>query len=201
MDIFDNIQEQLKVADRTTIIQQLDYHSNRKGGKALETFLSYDNLYEWLINSGFFDFTYSSEELFCALCHIFAIDPATVDKEISATQILRKEIDRCRGAYIFIDTNFRRRSQPIFSLAVMEFKRRIYLKPESLIYKNMDQLLSMITKIIIKHYAGTDGTLPMWGKIAHYQYNHYDGTIYLFDITGELIPDSIVAESRATLSI
>jgi hypothetical protein len=83
----------------------------------------------------------------------------------------------------------------------MEFKRRIYIKPESLIYKNMDQLLSMITKIIKKHYAETDGTLPMWGKIDNYQYTNYDGSIYLFDITGELIPDSVVAESRATLSI
>jgi len=60
-----------------------------------------------------------------------------------------KEQQRFKNCYLFINTNFKRKSEPIFALACMEHKRRIYPRNiENLYFKSDDEILKVISKFV-----------------------------------------------------
>lgn len=104
--------------------------------------------------------------------------------------------------YIFVNTNFKRKSEPIFALALLEPKRRISLsKIEGLLDKSTNEILNDISNLVKNHYIEYKDGLYIWGKIASYQVHLFD-VIYQFDIEGNLIEtNEVVPESMATMRI
>lgn len=113
----------------------------------------------------------------------------------------RKELSCFSGCYIFVNTNFKRKSEPIFALAFCEGRRRLALDKPKLIFKSDEEVFEIIGEFVKEHYIQEDADAGIWGKIVNYVYHHKDGQTYVFDKDGELLEDVKVQESRARLSL
>ncbi len=183
------------------ILHTMGYSNTQKGLDTLEQFLSSCTIYDWL-RSGHYDFRYNSKEFLKKLSSVLNINPDLYIHAINHYDILKNEYNKIKGCYIFVNTNFHRTSQPIFSLAFMENHRRLRPKKQELMFKTNKKVFEHISKRIKKHYQKTHGKLPMWGKIDNYHYHHFDGNTYIFDNNGCLLDSShTISESRAILSI
>jgi hypothetical protein len=117
--------------------------------------------------------------------------------------VLEDEQERFKNSYLFIDTNFKRKLEPIFALAFMEHKRRVSYKDIGDIYfKSDEEILEMVSKFVKEDYFTCNGTIKLWGDIVSYNWHHVDGNIYIFDIDGSYkLTSNNHNESKATLKL
>jgi transcription antitermination factor NusG len=130
------------------------------------------------------------------------IDEEFIQKTLKKEKTYQKELERFKDSYIYINTNFKRTTQPIFVLAFCESIRRLrFYGDEKLLFKSTEEILKILSKKIQKHYKENKGELKVWGKIANYQL-HLEGKTYIFDTDGVLQKNIFpICESRATLSL
>jgi hypothetical protein len=114
---------------------------------------------------------------------------------------INKELAKFRGCYIFVNTNFKRKGEPIFALAFCESQRNIGLNKNNLIFKSDDEIFAIISAIVKEHYEQSNGKAGIWGNIVNYVYHHSDGETYIFDTNGNQIESYEVVESRASLRL
>jgi len=194
------IKSKLTTIPKSEILNKLGYSSSKKALEALDKFISSEDLYSWL-HSGYFDFKYTALSFFKKLCEIINIDKNIVDNAFLEDKKYHTELEKFKDSYIYVNTNFKRKSEPIFALALLESKRRIQIKAEKLILKTDEQILEIVAKLIVSHYKETKGNIGIWGNIVNYVYHHYDNKTYTFNTKGKLIEDIKVNESKATLKL
>lgn len=88
--------------------------------------------------------------------------------------------------FIFVDTGFKRTTQPIHALAFMEGRRRIPVSPE-INQMLIEQCIPEIQNIILKHHHDTNGILDMWGEIQCYKYFITEQDAIVFDVDGTVL--------------
>ena len=93
-NIYDKIKERVEKLSKENVAKQLGYNSLKHSIKAIDKFLSYDDLYSWLYESGFYDFKYDSKQFLKKICNVVGIDETDIDKEIQKNIALKKEIDK-----------------------------------------------------------------------------------------------------------
>ena len=199
--IFEDIKEKIKLHNKTLIAKELGYSNSTKFEITLNKFLQFSTLYEWF-QCGHYDLVNTAEDFFIKLSKALKIDEDTINNEIENITLYKKEIEKFKDSYIFVNTNFKRKNEPIFALALCENQRRISLyKIENLLFKTIDEIFEILSKEIKEHYLQNEATLKIWGKINFYQV-HLFGKIYIFDTNGNLqINDEIVCENMAVLKI
>jgi len=74
---------------------------------------------------------------------------------------LQEEICKFKRCYIFVNTNFKRKNEPIFALAFMESGRRISIPKEQFAFKSDDEIFELVSKIVKKHYKENEGKLQL----------------------------------------
>ncbi len=201
MNIHQLIKERISTVSKEKIVKELEYNSQARGLKSLNAFLEYKTLYSW-IYSGHYDFKYTAITFFEKLVEIFCLNKKDITAELDRCKEINLEIDRYQNSYIFINTNFKRSTQPIFALCMLESKRNLVLPIEELIFKSDEEVFKIISLIVLQHYKNSDGKIGIWGTTINYIYHHSDGKTYTFDINGNRIEnDRNVCESRATLTI
>jgi len=112
----------------------------------------------------------------------------------------QRKSDKPTYTYIFVNTNFKRKREPIFALAFSEHLRTLQIHEHELKGKSDEEVFEMVRKMIRQHYQDSDGKLMMWGNIVNYAYHHTDNEVYVFDRTGRLLKGEKVIENRATMS-
>jgi tRNA/tmRNA/rRNA uracil-C5-methylase (TrmA/RlmC/RlmD family) len=199
--IFKQIKEKLKSQDKPQLSKALGYNNQKNFEKTLEHFLNCSTLHEWL-ESGNYDFVNQTQEFFTKLAKELNIDEQLIKESLEKENSYIKETERFKDSYIFVNTNFRRTTQPIFILAFCESTRNLRLyKAEELFFKSTEEILEILSKRIQEHYKENKGELVIWGKIVNYQV-HLEGKTYIFDINGNLQKNTYpVFESKATLSL
>lgn len=106
-----------------------------------------------------------------------------------------------KAIHIFVDTDFRRKNEPIFVLAMIEEFRYIR-KLEYLVNKSFRELTNEISQIICAHYAQNEGKLAIWGEIKRYHFRYKaDCPAIIFDTDGNIIGKSSFIEPHAALLI
>jgi len=187
---------------RAQLIRKLGYHNPRKGEQALQKFLNAGSLEKWL-QSSLFDFVHAPVTFVRKLAQILDLDSPRLEREIEAIQDREVRKIRMPRPWIFVETHFRRRGEPILILAMLEGKRRIALQKEQVFERPLPEVLGLVSRIVREHYAQSGGKLPIWGSIDEYHYHHPDGVVYRFDPQGALIEriQEPIEESRATLTI
>lgn len=114
---------------------------------------------------------------------------------------INKELAKFKESYIFVNTNFKRKTEPIFALASCESQRNVSIDKNKLIFKSEHEIFSIISDAIQQHYKQSNGKIGIWGKIVNYVYHHSDGETYIFDTSGRQIESYGVVESRASLRL
>jgi len=197
MNIMNLIKQVIVSKGKENVAKVIGY---TKALQTLDKFLQRDSIFEW-IHNGEYDLTYSSKEFFIKLCKVLDISDEIVQAELKQIEKKDDELRKYQNVYIFVNTNFKRVSQPIFALAVMEGRRRIIPKKEDLIFKTDKEVLEVISNIVKNHFKKTQGKLPLWGNIVNYVYHHSDGKVYIFSPDGTLNKGGEYVEGIATLHI
>lgn len=141
---------------------------------------------EFGLNDSGFDFKYSSEGFLRALCVVTGMDMALADQRISR---LKKYLDEEREAfkpYLWVDTGFKRRSEPLFALAVCEHQR--YLDFTKGFWRlSIDRQLGRAQCLVREHVYETSGDLGIWGPIKQYWFYYKKDAAYLLARNGEVV--------------
>jgi len=197
INLMKTIKNRLSQMDKKEVVKLIGYY---KGLKTLDEFLNSKDIFHW-IHKGKYDFENTSKEFFIKLCKILNISDEEVGKELNYIEAKENELRKFEGVYLFVNTNFKNTQEPIFVLAFMKAKRRIYPNLEDLIFKSDEEVFKIISQIIKIHYKENKGLLPMWGEIINYVYHHIDGKIYVFDFNGNLVENGEYIESKAVLCV
>lgn len=197
--IFEDIKEKIKFQNKTLLTKELGYSNSTKFEKTLNKFFQFSTLYGWF-QCGHYDLVNTAEDFFIKLSKALKIDEDTINNEIENITLFKHEVEKFKDSYIFVNTNFKRKNEPIFTLALCENQRRISLyKKENLLFKSTDEILEILSIEIKKHYLQNSDKLGIWGKIVSYQVHLFD-TIYILDTNGNLKSnDLIVFENKAIL--
>lgn len=180
------LDEKIKDSSLEELKEKLAYQSTKRLEKSIDKFLETKTIYDWL-NSGFYDLVYNAKDFLIKLCTAFEIKENNLQQELINFKNLKIEIEKFEDSYLFINTNFRRKSESIFVLALLENKRRISLyKDERFLFKTIDEILQLISNILIEDYNLNNGKCSIWGNIVNYQL-HLFNKIYTFSTNGELL--------------
>ena len=192
------IYEQLKIltqnSDKKALSKALGYVREQNFTRALVNLEAAKSLDEF-ITKGHFDWAHSSETLILALSKHFALN---IDAELSEVQKLYNERVKFRGSYIYIDTDFKRKGEPIFALAMAQHLRYISLTPflNEFCFKALDEQLKVISNITKNYYQKTK-TQPIFGAITGFKL-YFLGKNYSLDTNGNFT-DKEIAEQVATI--
>ncbi len=201
MNLLYTIKQTLEHTNHDELLKTMNYHNLKIGHKTLQKFLETDDIYLFLKN-GSYDMKYNGEEF---LQHLFkALDLASVGKdELKQYKRRLDAISAMRNTpYMFIDTHFKRKGEPLHVLAFIEGKRNIVIDKELLVFKSELEVLKIIGNIVKNHYILSNGKLQLWGEIYNYVYHHTSGKKFVFNPDGTLSQNhSEIFESRAELKI
>ncbi len=202
MRTYDTLVRFVKETDRKELLRSLGYRDLRKGEESLSAFLGAGSLRNWLAK-GHYDFVHSSESFAKTLASLAGVDPGVIDRIVEAEAERRATLSQLQTPYIFVDTRFRRKNEPIFALAFMESKRHISLDKETVYDQGLEATLQEVGRIVREHYRDTGGELKVWGKIHEYRYHHLDGRTFRFDTEGRLVEELSrnLDEGGAVLSV
>ena len=179
--IFQTLQTNLTNLDeRLNLAKKLGYYNLDKLNQALLKITQAKSLDEFLQN-GHYDYFYTSENLVLKLAKIYGLD---ILDELNQAKKLNDEVNKYKNSYIYIDTNFKRNTEPIFMLAMMQGVRYLYFDKKELAFKSLDKQLQFISKVVKNHYKKIK-KLPLFGEITGYKFNHL-GKSYSFDVDGAL---------------
>ncbi len=182
------INEKLNSQDISTLYKKVGYNSSKKFILTLEKLKSINSICNW-IYSGHYDLVFNARDFLINLCDVLKIDKILVNQEIQKVENFYIEQEKFKNSYIFVNTNFKRNSEPIIALALCERFRRISLyKNEELLFKSKDEILKTVSDIIHNHYINNKHGLLLWGKIENYVLYLF-GEFYTFDTDGNLIND------------
>jgi len=199
MKIEEIIKAKLIIIPKSKIVNKLGYASNKKALEALDKFTSSKDLYNWL-HSGYYDFKYTALSFFKKLCEIIDIDKDIVDKVLLDDKKYHAEMERFQDSYIYVNTNFKRKGEPIFTLAFSESRRRLKIPLENLLFKTESEVLNSASDFIENHFSTTKGDIGIWGKAVNYVF-HHNVNKYIFDTEGNRIYNIDVSETMATLKL
>lgn len=199
--LFSQIKEKLDSANTAEFAKKLGYNNQKNFEKTLENFLSFNTLHGWF-GSGNYDFVNQPYEFFTKLSIALDLDKQTIKETLKKEKTHIREMERFKGSYIYVNTDFKRKNEPIFVLALLEHERCLSLcHNEEFLFKSTEQILEILPKKIKEHYEANKEGLVVWGKIANYQV-HLEDNVYIFDTDGVLQENIVpVFESQATLAL
>jgi len=151
------------------------------------------------LGGGGFDFKYSSKDFLGALCRAVGMEKLVVEQRIAKLITRLEQERRAFKPYIWIDTDFMRKSQPLFALAACDHQRYLQFVEGFWRYSLTDQLGEAQSRIRA-HVAETGGELGIWGKIKQYWFYYEKNAAYLFNLHGEVVGKLCGAESVGVVS-
>lgn len=100
----------------------------------------------------------------------------------------------------FIETDFKRTSQPIFILSALQSNR--FLAVDEVIWERpLNDQLEAIQEQIKAHYQ-QQPVIEMWAEVKQYVYYYDENLVLIFSTTGQLLStETGYFYSKATLSI
>jgi hypothetical protein len=188
------INERLSVCDLSKIASNLNYKPE-KLNQRIKTIAESPSLG---LDGSYYDFKYTQQEFVKTLCEQLHIPSKLYVKVMDdiVSELTKKKYGF--NSFIFMETNFERKNQPIHVLAALEAKR--YLKVDYGISKlPLNDQIKHIQKIICDHYKNGKSLL-IWGNIKKFVYYHSEELILLFSVDGVLL-DVVDKYPRSTAAI
>ncbi|WP_121628918.1 hypothetical protein [Poseidonibacter antarcticus] len=141
------IKEKLNSTDIGNLYKKVGYNSSKKFIKTLNKLKSTNSTYAWIYSANY-DLVYNSKDFLTKLFDVLDINESLVDDEINKVREYYEEKEKFRNSYIFVNTYFRRKNEPIFPLAFCEKYRNISLyRREDLLFKSNGKLRKNVEKV------------------------------------------------------
>lgn len=202
MTLLNQIQTYLQNHDTQEIISQLGYKSSKniKVAQTIHELQNITNISDYLDKS-YYDFKCSSKTLLKAICKLAGVPKLAYAPAIEEYEDKKRRLSALKQPYIFVDTNFKRKGEPIFALAALENRRRIILDKELYLSKTQEELSDYISNAVKLHYIWSNGKLPLWGNIRAYLYYDEQGNRTVYNTLGDVIKDEDIWETRASVTL
>ena len=113
MTLIERLKKRLLKSDEDAVLKKMGYASPKKARHRLESLLESPDIKSWLASGGY-DFRYDGRGFLRKLWEVLELPPDSLEKEISRIDEKAVALAKMRQPYIFIDTHFRRKSEPIF---------------------------------------------------------------------------------------
>jgi len=188
MNIQQTIVDASAIRGLDAIAKEMGYANVKKGVARLERVLASPDL--GMIKPEY-DGRYSSEGFVRTLLDVLNLAHLLDVQEMSE---LHAHVEDERYGYrpwLFVDTNFKRTTQPIFALAFTEGLRRLSL-PKALKHMTLQEQIDYLKPFItdfLDSLEERDGEVQMWGKpVCFYCHLGKDHVLKL-DLDGALIED------------
>lgn len=134
-----------------------------------------------------FDFKYSAEHFLLKLCEIAGIEPFKAQRAVATIQAQITRQENAFKPYLFVDTGFKRTTQPILALAVCEGQRYLHFDKDFWSAPLYEQLATVYERIQ-SHMDETQGFLGIWGYIRRYYFVYdHDGSAIEITPAGQII--------------
>jgi len=176
------IHKKLLTVDLKELSHSLGYRGSDKFKNRLTAM--FGNEYFGL-DSSYYDFKFSSEEFVRQLCNYLSIPSLLVDKVFVEIKAELEKQKHASKAFVFIDTDFKRKSEPVAVLSAMQNKRYLTID-DAVAVKPLDKQLQGIQEIVTAHYQ-THPILDLWGQVQRYAYFYQADYIVVFSVTGEIL--------------
>jgi hypothetical protein len=200
MTLHQHITDKIATVSKAELVQTLGYGNAAKGLETLKAFLQAKDTNEWL-RSGHYDFKYNSRTFLTALGKALEIPDEEKERAIAEHDERQKKLDAMTQPFIFVNTRFRRKNEPIFTLALLEGYRRLNIDKQFFLDKSDTEIFEIVGDLIQNHYHELKGELALWGEIHNYVYHHIDGQIFVFNTEGNIIQNAEPNETKAELRI
>lgn len=139
------------------------------------------------MGESYYDFKYSSEAFVIKLSDIAGISSSLTRKEVT---LIQERVIRQKQAfkpYLFVDTGFKRTTQPVFALAACEGQRYLHFDKDFWSVPLYEQLVTVYERIQ-EHMDQTKGFLGVWGYIRRYYFVYdYDGSAIEINPAGQIV--------------
>jgi len=138
------------------------------------------------LDVGGYDLRYQSHEFVHELCRALELPLAECDANIAR---IKRQTDDDRASfkpYLWADTDFKRKNQPIFVLAALESRRYLGF-PKWILRLTPEQQLVQAQELVQEHMRETEGELSIWGTIKRYWFFYAPNRSYWLAPDGEII--------------
>lgn len=168
-----------------------------KAGERLKALLASDDLG---LDKGY-DLKYTSKQFLQQICSLLMIPPNEFDAAIAEIMEYKDKLEKAFRGWIFVDTNFKLKNEPIFILGLIENKRRIRPEPEFNLLPVHEQI-EKVQKMVRQHYKENDGEVFIWGKIQRYLFHYSENDVLAISPDGQLLETAASFPiSQASISI
>ena len=147
------------------------------------------------LDLGGYDLKYSDEEFLLRLIDLVGIDSSEVSPVIESIQQEIQSIKTQFQPVLFVDTDFKRTTEPLFALSLSENHRYIDCA-EQLINRPVHDQVTIAGQLAAKHYEANDGVADVWGQIQRYVFTYAEGQLVVFDTKGGVIGECDVVQPR-----
>lgn len=134
------------------------------------------------LGSGGFDFRYDARGYVNALCQALDLDAEIWTHVVDAIAD-RAARRRAFAPFIVVETDFKRTTQSIFVIALMEGRRTLVF-PVVFRDRSPIEQLRQAGETVTRHYQDHDGQLMFWGRILRYRFFYAPGAQAIFDVSG-----------------
>lgn len=125
------------------------------------------------MSSSGYDFRYSNRELILTLAGALGIDPDWAQEELARIEAEVTAHAAAFKPYVWIDTGFKRTSEAVWLLALLESRRYLHLERDQLkqyLSRNFEERLALVQDLVRQHARNCRGKLDVWGVIQHYHF-------------------------------
>ncbi len=176
------IHKKLLTVDLKELSHSLGYRGSDKFKQRLTAMFSNEYLG---LDSSYYDFQFSSEEFVRRLCNHLGIPSLLVDKVLVEIQAELGKKKHASKQFVFIDTDFKRQSQPIVALSAMQHRRYLTID-DAVTVSPLDKQLKDIQEIVMAHYQANP-ILDLWGQVQRYAYFYQPDFIVVLSTGGEIV--------------
>lgn len=174
----------LKNRDRNALLLELGYfHPTKKQIDRFEKVISSPKLG---LESSYFDFKYDNADYILKLTEICDLNSNDAEEYIHASKNKLRDLHNSFKPYLFVETGFKRTTQPIFVLAAVESYRYVTLPIDFIGMQTLEQL-TYLHDLIDEHMSKTKGSLQIWGNILSYFYVYDKGCALEITPTGKIV--------------
>jgi hypothetical protein len=147
-----------------------------------------------------YDFVYTQPEFIRKLSLVLDINSLFFNAIINEIQVELTRQKEKFTPYIFIETNFKRTTQSVFSLAFCESMRYIAID-KAIGILTLNQQLSHIQNLVIRHFQ-EHPHIFIWGEVKHYIYFYDEKLVLKLSPSGSIV-DAVTNynTARAVLSL
>jgi|SRR5690554_519488 len=169
---------------KSVLLQKMGY--SKPGEKTLERLRATLSSPNSMLDTPSYDFRYSQPQFLQALCEVLGISRSKVEQHIAKVKARLDSIANAFKPYVWVDTEFKRESEPLAVLAMIENQRYIHF-PDTFYLHSLDVQLDLAGERAALYYQQTNGVLPMWGSIKRFRYYVADNEAYVLDTNGKMI--------------